>query len=97
MNHNPHRTAAISVWQGFPCFSGCSASGVHFPPMGFLRPNYSASFTVLNMTSPTVVTTDFLKTKCGHSPFLGAKFPGSLEALFLKGKIVSGKSKYLSV
>jgi dihydroorotase len=65
--------------------------------MGFLRPDYSASFTILNMTSPTVVTTDFLKTKCGHSPFLGAKFPGSLEALFLKGKIVSGKSKYFSV
>ena len=64
---------------------------------GFLQPGYSASFSVLNLTTPTVITKDFLKTKCGHSPFLGVTFPGSLEVLFLKGKIVSGKSKYLSV
>lgn len=64
---------------------------------GFLRPGYSASFTILNLTTPTVVTNDFLKTKCGDSPFMGTTFPGSLEALFLRGKIVSGKSKYLSV
>lgn len=64
---------------------------------GFLRPGYSASFTILNLTTPTVVTKDFLKTKSGDSPFMGTPFPGSLEALFLRGKIVTGKSKYLSV
>lgn len=64
---------------------------------GFLEANFQASFTILNMNTPTTITKDFLKTKCRHSPFLGATFPGSLEALFLKGKLVSGKSKYLSV
>ncbi len=64
---------------------------------GFLKSGYSASFTILNMTIPTEIKSDFLKTKCGNSPFVGVTFPGSLEALFLQGKIVSGKSKYLSV
>lgn len=64
---------------------------------GFLRPGFSASFTVLNLSTPTTVNSDFLKTKCSDSPFVGTTFPGSLEALFLKGKIISGKSKYLSV
>jgi dihydroorotase len=64
---------------------------------GFLLPGFSASFTILNLASPTVITKEFLKTKSIDSPFLDITFPGSLEALFLKGKIVSGKSKYLSV
>jgi dihydroorotase len=64
---------------------------------GFLRPGFSASFTILNLVTPLEVTPEFLKTKCGQSPFLGTSFPGSLEALFFKGKIISGKSKYLSV
>jgi dihydroorotase len=64
---------------------------------GFLSPGYSASFSVLNLATPTVVTNEFLKTKCGNSPFQGVTFPGSLEALFLQGSVVAGKSKYLSV
>jgi dihydroorotase len=64
---------------------------------GFLRPGFSATFTILNLNSETSVTPDFLKTKSADSPFVGTIFPGSLEALFLRGRIISGKSKYLSV
>lgn len=54
--------------------------------MGQLRPGYSASFTVLNMKKPVTVTKENLKTKAAWSPFLGITFPGSVEALFLRGR-----------
>ncbi len=53
--------------------------------MGFLKPGFSASFTVLNLAKPCTVTSEKLKTKALWSPFLGVTFPGSLEAVFLSG------------
>jgi dihydroorotase len=53
---------------------------------GYLKPNYSASFTVLRLNSPTTVTKDGLGTKVKHSPFEGVTFPGRTEAVFFQGK-----------
>lgn len=54
--------------------------------LGYIRKNYRANFTVLNLKKPTKVTEASLKTKVGHSPFTGHTFPGSVEAIFLGGK-----------
>lgn len=54
--------------------------------MGFLGPGFSASFTVLNLKKPFTLTSSHLKTKAQWSPFLNTTFPGSLEAVFLRGK-----------
>jgi dihydroorotase len=52
---------------------------------GFLKAGYAAQFTILNF-KPTVIEEKNLKTKVRHSPFIGHKFPGSVEQVFVKGK-----------
>lgn len=66
----------------------------HFSPyqnlgkgVGFLEPGFAANFTVLNMSKPYQVIKEDLKTKVKHSPFLGVTFPGSVERVFVKGKV----------
>lgn len=56
--------------------------------VGYLKPGYRASFTVLNLRKPLRVTREILKTKPQHSPFLNVQFPGQVEALFIGGKKV---------
>lgn len=53
---------------------------------GLIEPGYTASLTVLNLARPTTITRENLKTKCGWSPFEGITFPGSVEAVFLRGR-----------
>ena len=52
---------------------------------GRIEPGYTASLTVLNLSQPTEVRREDLKTKCGWSPFEGITFPGSVEAVFVNG------------
>jgi dihydroorotase len=52
---------------------------------GRLLPDYVGSLTVLNLKTPTTVCRTDLKTKCGWSPFEGVTFPGSVEAVFVRG------------
>ncbi len=54
-------------------------------PRGRLLPGHVGSLTVLNLRKPTTVTRDLLRTKCGWSPFEGVTFPGSVEAVFVRG------------
>ncbi|MDD4972940.1 MAG: amidohydrolase family protein [Bacteriovorax sp.] len=56
--------------------------------MGFLEPDFSASFTVINLHKAHTVTTANIKTKARWSPFLNITFPGSLEAVFIGGNII---------
>ncbi|WPU63328.1 amidohydrolase family protein [Peredibacter starrii] len=56
--------------------------------LGYLKPGFRANFSILNMKRPLTVAADNLKTKVGHSPFMGVTFPGSVEALFIGGKKV---------
>jgi dihydroorotase len=56
--------------------------------VGYLAPGFRANFTVINLKKPVTVTKEMLKTKVGHSPFLGVTFPGQVEALFIGGKKV---------
>ena len=56
--------------------------------MGFLEPEFSASFTILNLKKSHTVTKSNIKTKASWSPFLNITFPGSLEAIFLCGKLI---------
>jgi dihydroorotase len=53
---------------------------------GRLLPGYAGSLTVLNLRRPTAVRREDLKTRCGWSPFEGVTFPGSVEAVFVRGR-----------
>ncbi len=54
--------------------------------LGHILPGYRASFTVLNMKKPLLISKQNLKTKVGHSPFEGVTFPGSVESVFIGGQ-----------
>lgn len=56
--------------------------------MGFLLPGYSASFSLLNLSKPIEIKHSDLKTKAKWSPFLGETFPGSVEQVFYRGKLI---------
>jgi dihydroorotase len=64
------------------------ARGLRF---GRIESGYTASLTVLNLERPTKITREHLKTKCGWSPFEGLTFPGSVEAVFVRGKPTPGE------
>jgi dihydroorotase len=55
---------------------------------GRLLPGYVGSLTVLDLTRPTTVRREDLRTKCGWSPFEGVTFPGSVAAVFVRGRLM---------
>ncbi len=79
----PERIAAI-----------CSANPGEFvnpytsDKWGRLLPGYVGSLTVLDLKKAKLIRREDLKTKCGWSPFEGVTFPGSVAAVFLRGRII---------
>jgi dihydroorotase len=55
---------------------------------GRLLPGYVGSLTVLDLKHPTTVRCGELRTRCGWSPFEGLTFPGSVAAVFVRGRQV---------
>jgi len=53
---------------------------------GRLLPGYVGSLTVLNLQRPCTIRREDLRTRCGWSPFEDFRFPGSVEAVFVRGK-----------
>lgn len=56
--------------------------------LGFLKEDYRANFTILNLNKPFKVERFNLKTKVKNNPFIGHTFPGQIEALFIGGQKV---------
>lgn len=54
---------------------------------GTIEQGCVGSFTIIDTNKPTTITKEMLKTKCGHSPFTGVTFPGSVVMTIVKGKI----------
>lgn len=54
---------------------------------GRIEPGYMASLTVLNLARPVTIRREDLQTKCGWSPFEGVTFPGSVEAVYVNGRL----------
>ncbi|MGF1580188.1 MAG: amidohydrolase family protein [Gemmataceae bacterium] len=77
---SPERIAAICSAN-----PGKFVNPYHSEKYGRLLPEYVGSLTVLNLKKPTKVTRDTLQTRCGWSPFEGMTFPGSVEAVFVRG------------
>jgi dihydroorotase len=78
---SPERTAAICSAQ-----PGAFVNPYRADKFGRLLPGYVGSLTVLDLKRPTLVRRGDLKTKCGWSPFEGVTFPGSVAAVFLRGR-----------
>ncbi len=52
---------------------------------GYLKKDFSASFTILNLKKPTFFKKEMIKSKSGWSPFENHEFPGSIEAIYFQG------------
>jgi dihydroorotase len=71
----------LSTWQML------SGNSMHLGEgFGYLKKNFSASFTIIRRHSPYHVSKEKLATKVQHSPFEGITFPGQLEAVYVRGK-----------
>lgn len=60
---------------------------------GQIKEGCVGSFTILDITKPTTITKDKLKTKCGWSQFLGVTFPGTVVMTIIRGKILKNEIK----
>jgi dihydroorotase len=54
---------------------------------GRLLPGCVGSLTVLDLQKLVTIRREDLKTKCGWSPFEGMTFPGSVAAVYVRGKL----------
>ncbi len=80
----PQRIAAICSAN-----PGAFVSAFTTERFGRLAPGYVGSLTVLNLKKPTTIRREDLRTRCGWSPFEGITFPGSVEAVFIRGQRMS--------
>lgn len=55
---------------------------------GRLLPGYAGSLSILDLKKPKTIRREDLRTKCGWSPFEGVTFPGSVAAVFVRGRRV---------
>ncbi|MFN4258305.1 MAG: amidohydrolase family protein [Gemmataceae bacterium] len=76
----PERIAAICSAQ-----PGAFVNAFRNEKWGRLLPSYVGALTVLNLRRPTTIRREDLRTRCGWSPFEGITFPGSVEAVFVRG------------
>jgi dihydroorotase len=88
----------LLVEQGFPperiaavCAAnpGAFVNGFREEKFGRLAAGYAGSLTVLDLRRPTAVRRADLRTRCGWSPFEGMTFPGSVAAVFIRGRRLS--------
>jgi dihydroorotase len=79
----PERVAAICSAN-----PGAFVNAYQREKFGRLLPGYVASLTVLDLQNPVTIRREDLRTRCGWSPFEEMTFPGSVAAVFVRGKMV---------
>jgi dihydroorotase len=79
----PERIAAVCSAN-----PGAFVNPYHKEKFGRLLPGYVGSLTVLDLQKPITIRREDLRTKCGWSPFEGMTYPGSVAAVFVRGRPV---------
>ena len=54
---------------------------------GFIKENYEADFTIVDMNKKILIKDENIQSKCGWSPFNGVEFKGTPVATIVNGKI----------
>ena len=62
---------------------------------GFIKENYDADFTIVDMNKKILIKDENIESKCGWSPFNGMEFKGSPMATIISGKIKMKEGKIL--
>lgn len=61
---------------------------------GYVQEGYFADLVIVNLNTPTNVTTENLLYKCKWSPFEGHTFSSQIEKTFVNGQLVYDKGKF---
>lgn len=61
---------------------------------GFIREGYYADIVLVNPQKSYTVTKENIVSKCGWSPFMGHKFPHTVEKTFVNGTLVYDSGKF---
>ena len=62
---------------------------------GYIKENYDADFTIVDMNKKIVIKNENIESKCGWSPFNGVEFKGTPMATIISGKIKMKEGKIL--
>ena len=62
---------------------------------GFIKENYDADFTIVDMNKKILIKDENIESKCGWSPFNGMEFKGTPMATIISGKIKMKDGKIL--
>ena len=76
------------------CENPCDLFGIK--NKGFIKENYDADFTIVDMNKEVVIKDNWIESKCGWTPFNNYKVKGFPVATIVNGEIVMENSKIIS-
>ncbi len=76
------------------CENPCDLFGIKHK--GYIKENYDADLTIVDMNKEVVIKDDWIESKCGWTPFNNYKVKGFPVATIVNGEIVMENSKIIS-
>ena len=76
------------------CENPCDLFGIK--NKGYLKENYDADFTIVDMNKEVLIKDEWIESKCGWTPFNNYKVKGFPVATIVNGEIVMENSKIIS-
>lgn len=83
-----HHDGTMSLEQIVRKTSHSVAELFGIPDRGFVREGYWADLVLVDLATPTAVTSDSVLAKCGWSPFEGMQFRSRIDTTIVNGQIV---------
>ena len=75
------------------CENPCKIFGIK--NKGFIKENFDADFTIVDMNKKIVIKNENIESKCGWSPFDGFEFKGTPVSTIIAGQIKMRDGKIL--
>ena len=85
LNHVNDKKLTLNQLMNLLCENPVKIFGIQ--NKGFIRKDYDADFTIVDMNKIIEIQNEKIESKCGWSPFNGFKFKGTPVATIINGKI----------
>ncbi len=85
LNHVNNGKLSLAQLINFVCENPIKIFGIK--NKGFIKEDYDADFTIVDMNKKIVIKNENIESKCGWSPFNGDEFKGTPVATIIDGKI----------
>ena len=93
LNHVNDGKLSLSQLMSLLCENPVKIFGIQ--NKGFIRKDYDADFTIVDMNKIIEIKNEKIESKCGWSPFNGYKFKGTPVATIINGKIKMENGKII--